>query len=160
MITDINSMVESFEKGRMTRRELVTKIGAAVTAMVGAERIASAVQEKPKSTFEAAGLNHIALYCTDIPRSRDFYIKHLGMTVARESRSNCFLNFADNFLALFSRDTAAMNHYCYSIKDYEVSRVEQVLKRENLKPRREGNRIYFNDPDGLTVQLSSTNHRA
>ncbi len=54
-----------------------------------------------------------------------------------------------------------MDHYCYAIKNYDVDVAEEKLKAEGLSPRvhREGGRIYFEDPDGLTVQLASKTHR-
>ena len=54
-----------------------------------------------------------------------------------------------------------MDHYCYAIKNYDVDVAEEKLKAEGLNPRvhREGGRIYFEDPDGLTVQLASKTHR-
>jgi catechol 2,3-dioxygenase-like lactoylglutathione lyase family enzyme len=52
-----------------------------------------------------------------------------------------------------------MNHYCIAVKDYEVAAAAATLEAEGLNPRRTQDRVYFNDPDGLTVQLSPTDHR-
>ena len=52
-----------------------------------------------------------------------------------------------------------MDHYCYSVKDYDVRDAERKLKAAGIEPRvRGGNRIYFEDPDGLTVQLAAETH--
>ena len=57
MEKEIGRMVCSFESGRMTRRELVTGLMALAAAGNGASATALAQQ----STFQATGLNHIAL---------------------------------------------------------------------------------------------------
>ncbi len=151
MQNDVEKMVLDYEQGRITRRELIVHLGAIAAAMaVGGRATAEGT-----STFRANGLNHIALYTPDIAVSRDFYVKHLGLKVVREGASNCFMTCDDNFVALFRSPESRLNHFCFSIDDYDVAQAEEKLKAEGLEPRREGNRIYFNDPHGISVQLAS-----
>ncbi len=164
MENEITRLVEHYETGRMTRRQLVSRLGSLVAVLSGAGPVLgadeSATKEKEKgSTFKGVELNHIALRVTDVPRSRDFYVKHLGLEVQREGRNNCFLGCGQNFVALFKGDKAEMDHYCYSIEDYDVDVAEKKLKAEGFNPRVTSRRIYFKDPDGLTVQLASKSHR-
>ena len=158
MYANIERMIGDFEHGRMTRRQLAGQF-AALMAIIGGASRAVAGQQESASTFHAVGLNHIALNVTDISRSRDFYVKHLGLTVSRESNSSCFLTCGEHFVALFRSSDAGLAHYCYSIKDYNVNSAAERLKAQGLQPRIAGNRIYFDDPDGLEVQLSSCGHR-
>lgn len=157
MDSTIEQFLSDFERGRLTRRQLVKHIAglASVAAVAGTVTPAAAAES---GTFTSTGLNHIALNVPEITVSRDFYVKHLGMNVTREGRSNCFMTCGNNFVALFKSSQSGMNHYCYSVKDYDVSEAEEKLKAEGLNPRREGNRIYFPDPHGLTVQLASDTH--
>ena len=70
---------------------------------------------------------------------------------------NCFLGSGgDFFLTLFRWDRPGLNHYCYAIKEYGADRAEEKLKAAGLKPRREGNRVYFHDPDGIEVQVAGS----
>jgi catechol 2,3-dioxygenase-like lactoylglutathione lyase family enzyme len=111
------------------------------------------------STFKATGLNHIALRVKDVERSSEFYIKHLGLKQAELNRSSSFLNCGNNFVALFQGNASEMDHYCYSIKNFDVGEAEKKLNATGMKNiRRESGRIYFSDPDGLTVQLASEDH--
>jgi len=114
----------------------------------------------PASTFKGLGFNHLALDVTDIARSRDFYMKHLGMNVLRESANACFLGLGPHFLALFRRPKAEMDHFCIAIENYDVAAVTAELKRQGLNPDQPSgtSRVYFRDPDGLMVQLSSATH--
>ena len=159
MDSEITRLVDQFEAGRLNRRQLVAGLGTLVAALSTSNR---AQADEGESTFEGVELNHIALRVTDVLHSREFYKKHLGLKVVRDGgERNCFLTCGNNFVALFHGEEARMDHYCYSIKDYDVNRAEEKLKAHNLKPRvvRNAGRIYFQDPDGLTVQLASTSHR-
>ncbi len=51
-----------------------------------------------------------------------------------------------------------MDHYCYSIVNYDVKDAAGKLRKQKIEPRITSNRIYFPDPDGLEVQLAETEH--
>ncbi len=161
METTITNLVEQYESGNLTRRQLVAGLGTLMAVLGGGGTLLAAQDgAKTASTFEGVGLNHLALNVPDIARSRDFYIKHLGLTVSRQSANNCFLTCGKNFVALFRNEKPGMNHYCYSIKDFKVDVAKQKLEAEGFTPRVEGQRIYFRDPDGLEVQLAAEDHSA
>ncbi|HXV74826.1 MAG TPA: VOC family protein [Candidatus Polarisedimenticolaceae bacterium] len=154
MVPEIDRAVRDYEAGRISRRELVGTLCAVVTAAVAGASAPSPADE-PRSTFRSVGLNHVALRVTDIERSRRFYVEHLGLRVMRESESNCFLACgANHFVALFRASAAGLDHYCYTIDGYEAGAVMERLRAAGLAPERHDDRVYFDDPDGLTVQLS------
>jgi catechol 2,3-dioxygenase-like lactoylglutathione lyase family enzyme len=153
------SLVADFERGLLSRRQLASRLmglGAALAAM-GRTPDAPASQGDA-ATFQATGLDHVALNVKSVPKSRDFYIKHLGLKVTRDGgEDNCFLGAGNDFcLTLFRGENPGLNHYCYAIREYNVERAEEKLKAAELKPRREGNRIYFPDIDGITVQVAGS----
>ncbi len=152
---DIEGIVEDYDRGRISRREMITYLGAFTAALAMGPKAVGA----DASTFRANGINHIALNTPDIAVSRDFYVKHLGLKVVRESRSNCIMTCDDNFVALFRSSNSGLNHFCFSVDDYEVADAEEKLSAEGLKSRRAGNGIYFNDPHGIEVQLAATENR-
>jgi catechol 2,3-dioxygenase-like lactoylglutathione lyase family enzyme len=158
MHTDIaEQLVEQFERGLLSRRQLASRLlGLGATLAVTSDA-ARAGQDR-KGTFQATGLDHVALDVREVARSRDFYVKHLGLEVIRDGgEDNCFLGTGgDFFLTLFRGDRPGLNHYCYAIKDYDADRAEEKLKAAGLKPRREGNRVYFHDPDGIEVQVAGS----
>ena len=149
------TLVEDFERGLLSRRQLVSGLMGLGAALAVRPGTAEASQDAA-STFQATGLNHVALNVRNVPRSRDFYINHLGLKVLRESgEDNCFLGSGDGFfLTLFKGEQPGLNHYCYAIKGYNVDQAEEKLKAAGFKPRREGNRIYFPDSDGIEVQVA------
>jgi catechol 2,3-dioxygenase-like lactoylglutathione lyase family enzyme len=151
------SLVKEFEQGKLSRRQLASRLVGLGAALGVMPRVAKA-SEGESNTFQATGLSHVALNVTSVPRSRDFYIKHLGLKVIRDGGDdNCFLGSGDDFfLTLFKGERPGLNHYCYTIRDYAVEQADEKLKAAGLKPRREGNRIYFPDPDGIEVQVAGS----
>jgi catechol 2,3-dioxygenase-like lactoylglutathione lyase family enzyme len=175
-------IVEEFESGHISRRQLVARLMGLGAAIATSGRVAfgqeagaaqpaaqpagqGSTPQRPdgvqppqptaEPTFQATGLNHIAIDVVDMARSRDFYIQHLGLRVIRGDDNAMFLGQGrDFFLTLFRRERAGLNHYCYNIPRFEPDAVFERLAAAGLRPRREGGRIYFPDPDGITVQIA------
>jgi len=154
-------LVSDFEQGSLTRRQLATRLmglGAAIatlrgTAQAQQHEVGSSAAAEP--TFQATGLDHIALDVTDLARSNEFYGTHLGLRVIRCDENASFLGQDhDFFLTLFRAEKPGLNHYCYRIDNYSADDALDRLAAAKLRPRREGNRVYFPDPDGITVQVA------
>jgi catechol 2,3-dioxygenase-like lactoylglutathione lyase family enzyme len=118
------------------------------------------VREPPAtSVFRGNGVNHVALHVSDIERSREYYQKLFGLPVVRKTSSSCFLGVGENFLALFKSSSAGMAHFCVSVDDYAADEATKQASGAGLSPRRSGNRVYFDDPNGLEVQVASRSHQ-
>lgn len=158
MENEIGRMVDDYDRGSISRRELIAR----VTGLAGAAVLAPVVtgaQSTVAPTFRGTDVNHIALRVTDIERSTSFYQRHLGLSVASKGESSAFLRCREhNFLALFRANKPAMDHYCFSISRYDPADAVTRLEAAGLKPRRRGDRVYFDDPDGLEVQVAAKTH--
>ena len=160
MATEIaEELVKDFERGELNRRQLAARLMSLGAAMaIGNTAAATRVEAagaNPESTFVGTGIDHVALDVTDVRRSRDFYVRHLGLEVVREGETSCFLGRDGRFfLALFQRKPAGMNHYCFVIPDYDPDKATRSLQEAGLKPRRRNGRVYFDDPDGIEVQVT------
>jgi len=150
----ISGMLQEYERGSLSRRQLIQSLATLF--------LAAPMAPAAESTFTGVGLNHIAIRVADIPRSREFYQHLLGVPLIRESETSCFLKMGDQFLTLFENDHPGLDHYCVAIANFNPDAVMIALNRQGLKPRRPSgtDRIYFPDADGLEVQLSSADHRA
>lgn len=153
MEREVSRILADYETGRVSRRQVIQRL-ALLGAVAGCSSGGAA--EASESTFEAAGLNHIALSVPDVARSRDFYMHHLGLRVSRESLPwSVFLDCGPHFVALFRGDRPGLHHYCYSIPDYDQADAARRLRAQGIEPRLSGQRIYFPDADGIEVQLAS-----
>ena len=79
----ISTMLGSYERGAVSRRQLIQGLAAVAAAAQAGSASAS--------TFQGMEINHVALGVTNVPGSRDFYQKHFGLPVVRQSSSSCFL---------------------------------------------------------------------
>ncbi len=153
----IDRMIDAYDRGRLSRRRLIVELTGlfGVAAGLGSTQDSS----RPTSTFGATEINHIALAVTDVSRSRKFYEEHLGLTLRSDnSPHSVFLDVGKrDFLALFRSDKPGMDHYCYTVEGYAPADATKRLETAALEPRRRGNRVYFDDPDGLEVQVSAAN---
>ena len=157
MHPQIDRMIDAYDRGRLSRRRLMIEL----TGLFGVAAGLGAAQDRPRptSTFAATEINHIALAVTDVSRSRKFYEEHMGLGLRSDnSPHSVFLDVGKrDFLALFRADKPGMDHYCYTVDDYQPADAVKRLEAAALKPRRRGNRVYFDDPDGLEVQVSAAN---
>jgi catechol 2,3-dioxygenase-like lactoylglutathione lyase family enzyme len=162
MQTQIVKMINDFEHGRLSRRQLIAYLTGMFAASLGATIVFADQQPGPgraafnpadsTPTFDATDLNHIALSVTDVQRSQKWYEKHLGL---KPTGPEGFLTTGKGSLALFQGDKPGLNHYCYSIANYDPADAVARLKTAGLTPRREGGRVYFADPDGIECQVAS-----
>ena len=150
----ISNLLKSYELGKLDRRQLIQGLAAIA---VSAHPVAA-----DASTFQGLALNHIAIRVANVQRSRNFYQKHLGLPVIHESQTNCFLGLGKNFLTLFENPRPGLDHFCIAIENFKADTVMEELRRRGLNPTRPSgsDRVYFPDPDSLTVQLSSVDHHA
>ena len=160
MQTQIVKMINDFEHGRLSRRQLIAHLTGMFAASLGAT-IAFADQQPRRTapnpadsttTFDATDLNHIALSVSDVQRSQKWYQKHLGL---KPGGQEGFLTTGRGWLALFQSEKPGLHHYCYSIANYDPADAVARLKAAGLTPRREGERVYFDDPDGIECQIAS-----
>src|SRR6266545_5232536 len=76
----ISNLVGRFERGRLTRRELVQALAAVAAAGVSAP-VAGA-------SLKAGSINHTSVLVSDMARSIDFYNRVFGLSVVNEDKPN------------------------------------------------------------------------
>jgi catechol 2,3-dioxygenase-like lactoylglutathione lyase family enzyme len=153
MIELAEKILAAFEDGKMTRRQAARRL--AFLSLGGLLAGRAGGEEAAPPLFAADGLNHLALDVTDVARSRDFYERTCGLKVIADRSPNvCFLAAGEHYVGLFRSTTPGVDHFCFNIPVYDAGAVEAKLAGAKLAPFREENRVYFRDPDGITVQLS------
>jgi catechol 2,3-dioxygenase-like lactoylglutathione lyase family enzyme len=149
-------LVNAFERGTLSRRQLVVQLMAIGAASAGFAALARAAEPATKpATFSATSIDHLALSVTDVKRSVAFYQQHLGLKLTRDGgEGSAFLNCGErDFLALFRGEKPGLHHFSFSIPNYNADDAAKRIEAAGLKLDRQGNRVYFPDPDGLIVQV-------
>jgi lactoylglutathione lyase len=157
MTVEVATMVEQFVSGRLTRRELVWGLTALVAA-AAAGTAGAAQAPPPASTFQALGLNHLALRVTDLDRSQAFYERHLGMArIPGGSGSPRLMACGPQVLNLFKAAAPQMDHVCFTVPNYDAKAAEARLRAQKVEPLVEDDRVHFLDPDGYKLQVGGPN---
>ena len=79
----ISSLVTRFERGALSRRELVQGL-TVLAAAAGAAPHAQAQD----TAIKAAKIDHVSIQVNDLPRSIAFYQKMFGLTIVSEDKPN------------------------------------------------------------------------
>lgn len=152
----ISGLIDQFERGRMSRRGLVQSLALAVTATA-----APALGAAEAKGFKTVAVNHISYGVADYGRTRDFYADLLGMKVSKDDGKQCNLGFGDSFFVVRKTrqpdNKPFVDHIAYTIDNWDAAAVEAELKRRNLNPAVDADKLSasIKDPDGFGVQICS-----
>lgn len=155
----VDDLLGQFERGRISRRQLVRMLALGMTAAAAAPLAAAGPE--PRRGFKAVAVNHISFGVADYARTRDFYADLLGMEVSGDDGTQCYLKFGkDSFLiARKTGDPAGgplVDHLCYTIEDWDKDAVEAELRRRGLTPEPDTDEsFHVRDPDGYRLQIGS-----
>jgi catechol 2,3-dioxygenase-like lactoylglutathione lyase family enzyme len=156
----ISRLLEDFERGRMTRRQLVKSLALAATAASAAGASPLAAADAGKG-FTAVAVNHISYQVKDYAKTRDWYVSLLGMKVSGDNGRQCNLSFGDQGSWLLPRNARDgvtpphVDHIAYTIQTWDQNAVKAELERRGLQPRVDTeNSFHVKDPDGFDVQIS------
>ena len=152
MTTTITGLVEQFEHGRLTRRELIQGLSLLMASAVPA---APAAQT---SSLHGTGIDHVSILVSDMTRSAAFYQSVFGMTPISEDKPNQILRLGMKRTIVSLRHepptTGIVDHFSISVENFNRDAVTRELQSHGLTPQ---NNIQFGfhvkDPDGVVVQV-------
>jgi len=147
----ISNLVSRFEKGSLSRRELVQGL----TMLAASGTAASAQQDL---NFKTATIDHISIQVADVKRSTEFYEKMFGFKVVsgEPARNIVRLGNTGNLVSLNQeKPTGTIDHFAIGIPRYNKDVAVRYFTQRGVKPL-EGNFAGFHvlDPDGIRVQIS------
>jgi catechol 2,3-dioxygenase-like lactoylglutathione lyase family enzyme len=145
----IAKLLQDFEQGKMSRRQLIQSL-AMTAAIAGGAGTAAAADKK---AFKAIAVNHISYQVADYAKTRDFYADLLGMKVSHdEGKGQCYLSFGDTFILPRTPQQRAgrggkegdaparempkpplVDHIAITIDNWNKDEVEAELQRRGLK---------------------------
>ena len=152
----IANLIQDFEEGKTSRRQLIRTLAVAV----GAASVAGLPQAvaADAASLKAVAIDHISYQVADYAKSRDFYSGLLGVKVSADTGKQC--NLALGTVNIILRNgtgpTPNVDHIAYSIDNWSDDAILAELKRRGLDPKPEGMHSFqVKDPDGYHVQLSA-----
>jgi catechol 2,3-dioxygenase-like lactoylglutathione lyase family enzyme len=153
----IGKLLQDYEHGRMTRRQLIQTLalGATAAASVGAVEAAPA---------NATYINHVSMQVADYRKTRDFYTGLFGMKVTNDDgKSECSLTCGSTIIIARNASgrpgaKVGVDHIAYTLANWDTDKtvrpaVEAELKRRGLNIRATEGGFHVPDPDGFDVQM-------
>jgi catechol 2,3-dioxygenase-like lactoylglutathione lyase family enzyme len=152
----IANLLQEFEQGKLTRRQLIQSLALAATAASAVSGVPAAAAEG--KVLNATNFNHVSYQVTDYAKTRDFYAGLFGMKVSEDNGKQCRLSFGDNILIVRNRQPAPkVDHIAYTIAnwDQEKEAYEAEIKRRGHKIVQGDLKtsLHILDPDGFEVQF-------
>jgi catechol 2,3-dioxygenase-like lactoylglutathione lyase family enzyme len=154
----IGKLLQDFEHGKLTRRQLIQTLALAATAASAAGTAEAA------APANAVSINHVSMQVADYARTRDFYSGLFGMKITDDDKkTQCRLTFGDNIVIARNASSRpggkiGVDHIAYTLAGWDTDKsvkpaVEAELKRRGLMIRTTEGSFHVQDPDGFEVQM-------
>jgi catechol 2,3-dioxygenase-like lactoylglutathione lyase family enzyme len=147
----ISSLVSRFEKGGLSRRELVQGLAMLTAASTAPGALAQ------DAGIKAAKIDHVSIQVTDLPRAVAFYEKMFGLTVVSEDKPNEIvrLGVGRALVSLHHKSpTGIVDHFAIGVEKFNRESVTRELKALGVTPEDNLDAgFHIKDPEGMSVQI-------
>jgi catechol 2,3-dioxygenase-like lactoylglutathione lyase family enzyme len=152
METVISSLLSRFERGALTRRELIQ--GLAILA-AGKGTVSGAPVQGV--SLKAAKIDHMSIQVSDMPRSIAFYQKIFGLSVLSEDKPNEIVRLGAGkvLVSLHHKNpTGLVDHFAIGVENFNKESVTRELKQFGVNPEENLDAgFHVKDPEGISVQI-------
>ena len=149
----ISNLLSRFEKGALSRRELVQGL-AMLTAAGGG---AAAYAQDKDAGLKGMKIDHISIQVSDLPRAVAFYENIFGFTVLSEDKPNEIVRLGSGkvFVSLHHKSpTGLVDHFAIGVEKFNKEAVTRVLKEHGANPEENLDAgFHIQDPEGMSVQI-------
>ena len=148
----ISNLVNRFEKGALTRRDLIQAL-AMLTAAGGTASQAPAQDAGVK----AVKIDHVSIQVSDLPGSIAFYQKMFGLTFVSEDKPNEIVRLGAGkvMVSLHHKSpTGVVDHFALGVEKFDKETVTRQLKERGATPQENLDAgFHIKDPQGIGVQI-------
>jgi catechol 2,3-dioxygenase-like lactoylglutathione lyase family enzyme len=148
----ISDLVSRFEKGALSRRELVYGLAALAASGTGA------AAQQDNIDFKTADIDHVSIQVADMQRSVDFYQRMFGFTVVSQDKplEIVRLGVARTLVSLNRQSPAGIvDHFSIGVPRYTKEAAARYLTEHGATPLDDPYAgLHVKDPDGINVQIS------
>jgi catechol 2,3-dioxygenase-like lactoylglutathione lyase family enzyme len=151
----ISDLIDRFERGTLTRRELVQGL-----AMLSAGGAFCEAQPRPAAT-QGTRIDHVSIQVRDIPRSVAFYQEIFGLGVVSEDKPNEIVRLGVERSVLVSlhhkNPTGLVDHFAIGVRNFSRDTLTRTLKERGTEPSDNLDAgFHIVDPEGISVQIVGT----
>jgi catechol 2,3-dioxygenase-like lactoylglutathione lyase family enzyme len=159
MITKIEALLSSYERGSLSRRQLLCALAIMAAPAAGAAQSSSAL-------MKGRNLHHINVRVSNVARSEAFYRKLLGFGASRrvQGPDNHGFDLPGGGLIILqkSEDAGRIDHFCVGVDGFDAGRMRAAVKSVGLGAVQgdAADNFSVSDPDGVRVQISASDWSA
>jgi catechol 2,3-dioxygenase-like lactoylglutathione lyase family enzyme len=150
METIISDLLRRFERGSLSRRDLVRGL----TMLAASGTVAGAQEE---IDFKTADIDHVSIQVADLQRSIDFYQKMFGFSVVSEDKPRQIVRLGNTrTLVSLNRESPAgiVDHFAIGIPRFTKEAAATYVKQRGATPLDDPFAgLHVKDPDGINVQI-------
>ena len=149
----ISNLLSRFEKGALSRRELVQGL-----AMLAASGTAASAQED--INFKTANIDHVSVQVGNLQRSLDFYQKMFGFAVVSQAEEGGVkivrLGNTKTLVSLnLEGPPGRVDHFAIGVPRFSKESAARYLRERGASPEDDPYAgLHIKDPDGINVQIS------
>jgi len=147
----ISSLLAQFERGSLSRRELVQGL-----AMLAAGGTAAAAQDN--IDFKTADIDHVSIQVADLQRSVEFYQKMFGFSIVSEDKPLGIVRLGNtSTLVSLNRQSPAaiVDHFSIGVPRFTKEAATRYLTQRGARVGDDPyHGLHVKDPDGIYVQIS------
>ena len=152
----IESLLRSFENGKMNRRQLVRSLAVAASASAAATPAVAA-----EASLPVTRIDHLSYTVADYAKTREFYTGLLGMKVLDDDgKGQARLGIGSNVIVARTggagRPKGLIDHIGYSVNLKDKDAIFAEIKKRGYTPqpmKGPETGVHVLDPDGFNVQL-------
>ena len=143
----IDDLFVSYERGALSRREIVGAL-AMLTTAAGSAAAAPA-------GFAGSSLNHVSITVSNIERSVEFYGRVFALPPMAPNRTGATqLRVGKSHLTIRRGSPVGVDHFAIGIERFNQESVSAELRARGAVPRNEEPYgLHVIDPDGVHVQV-------
>jgi catechol 2,3-dioxygenase-like lactoylglutathione lyase family enzyme len=168
METAISDLVKSYERGSLSRRQLIA--GLAMLAIQPAANAAAS-----PGVFQGTTIDHVSIQVSDLKRSIGFYMDVFGLPFLKDDKNNEAYLKGDTKndtvrLAVGGKSRIAIrrnkpagivDHFAFGCEHFDKAGVTATLKKRGVTvlDTPEPASFHVIDPDGYSVQIMDNSTR-
>jgi len=150
MEATISNLVSRFEKGALSRRELVS----ALTMLTAG---AASQLQGQEGGLQGVKIDHISIQVTDLPRAVAFYEKIFGLKVLSEDKPNEIVRMGATKIIVslhHKAPTGIVDHFAIGVENFNRQAVTEKLKALGVETSNNLDAgFHIVDPEGMNVQI-------
>jgi catechol 2,3-dioxygenase-like lactoylglutathione lyase family enzyme len=148
----IDTLVSQFERGGLTRRQLVRAL-----VMIAASP--ALAQERPVGAFRPTGIDHVQITVSDLKATQQFYEKLFGVATTSPNPTQLSLGLGSSGNTISVRSESGpikpIDHFGIGVEGFSTEAALATVKRvvPGFKTDINGNSVFVMGPDGVRVQI-------